>query len=138
MKMRYSIILLVVFTLAGCALRPTGELPPISDKQAVVSLVEGALADRDAGRVDQAVIQLERALRIEPRNPMIWHYLATVRFQQLELDKAETLAIRANSFAGDSRALRAANWRIIGQIRSTRGDAQGAQAAFDKASAFGR
>jgi Tfp pilus assembly protein PilF len=138
MKIRYSIILLVVFTLAGCALRPAAELPPISDKQAVVSLVEGALGDRDAGRLDQAVIRLERALHIEPRNPMIWHHLAAVRFQQQELDKAETLAIRANSFAGESRALRAANWRIIGQVRSTRGDAQGAQAAFDKISELER
>ncbi len=138
MKLRHWITLLVVLAVAGgCATIP-GQLPPISDKQAVVSLVEGALIDRDAGRLDQAVIQLERALRIEPRNPMIWHYLATVRFQQQELDKAETLAIRANSFAGESRALRAANWRLIGQIRSTNGDAAGAQAAFDKASALER
>lgn len=138
MRMRYWITLLVVFGLAGgCATVPR-ELPPISNKQAVVSLVESALIERDAGRLDQAVIQLERALRIEPRNAMIWHYLATVRFQQQELDKAEALAIRANSFAGESRTLRAANWRIIGEIRSTRGDPAGAQAAFDKANALER
>lgn len=138
MTRRHWIILFAVLVVAGCAMGPVGQLPPISDKQAVVSLVESALVERDAGRLDQAVIRLERALRIEPRNPMIWHYLATVRFQQQELDKAETLAIRANSFAGESRTLRAANWRIIGQIRSTRGDAAGAQAAFGKASEMER
>ncbi len=138
MKMHYSIVLLVVFTLAGCALHPAGELPPISDKPAVVSLVEGALIERDAGRLDQAVIRLERALHLEPRNPMIWHYLAAVRFQQGELEKAEALAIRANSFAGNSRPLRAANWRLIGEVRATRGDPGGAQAAFDKAKEFER
>jgi cytochrome c-type biogenesis protein CcmH/NrfG len=136
MKIRCAIVLLMLATLAGCALHPTAPLPPISDKQAVVPLVEGALIERDAGRLDQAVIRLERALHLEPRNGMIWHYLAAVRFQQGELDKAETLATRANSFAGDSRALRAANWRMIGEIRSTRADAEGAKAAFDKASEF--
>lgn len=130
--------LLLLFVLAGCAATAPAPLPPISDKQAVVSLVESALVERDTGRLDEAVIRLERALRIEPRNPMIWHYLATVRFQQGDLDKAEALAIRANSFAGASRSLRAANWRMIGQVRSTRGDVAGAQAAFNQASTLER
>ena len=129
--------LLVILALAGCATAPRA-LPPVSDKQAVVSLVESALAERDAGRLDTAVVRLERALHIEPRNAMIWHYLATVRFQEAELDKAEALAVRANSFAGANRAVRAANWRLIGQIRAMQGNPAGAQAAFDQANALER
>jgi cytochrome c-type biogenesis protein CcmH/NrfG len=79
------------------------------------------------------VASLERALRIEPRNPALWQDLAKLRLEQGQYQQAEGLAARSNAWVGDDKTLRAENWRIIGQARLKRGDYAGAQAAFDKA-----
>jgi tetratricopeptide (TPR) repeat protein len=125
--------------LAGCAgfLPPATEDRPVSDNSAVVALMDNARADTAAGKPDSAVASLERALRIEPRNPRLWQELARLRLQQGQYQQAEGMATRSNSWAGDNKILRAENWRLIGEARLKRGDHQGAQAAFDKAATQG-
>jgi predicted Zn-dependent protease len=127
--------LLLALLLAGCAahrpLPSPPEAPP--SNPAVVSLMEQAHAQAAAGQTDQAGASLERALRIEPLNPLLWQELARVRLGQGQYLQAEHLAAKSTSLAGGDRRLRAENWRIIGQARSRRGDIQGAQAAFAKA-----
>ena len=118
-------------------LPPAPEVQPVSDNNAVVALLDSAHADIDGGKPDAAVASLERALRIEPRNPVLWQELAKVRLQQGQYQQAEGMATRSNSWAGNNRILRADNWRIIGEARLKRGDHQGAQAAFDKAATQG-
>jgi tetratricopeptide (TPR) repeat protein len=126
--------------LAGCAgfLPPAPEeTRPVSDNSAVVALMDSARADVAGGKPDAAVASLERALRIEPRNPRLWQELARLRLQQGQYQQAEGMATRSNTWAGDNRILRAENWRLIGEARLKRGDHQGAQAAFDKAAMQG-
>ena len=125
--------------LAGCAgmLPSAPEDRPVSDNNAVVALMDSARADVAGGKPDAAVASLERALRIEPRNPRLWQELARLRLQQGQYQQAEGMATRSNSWAGDNKTLRAENWRLIGEARLKRGDHQGAQAAFDKAAMQG-
>lgn len=125
--------------LAGCAGFPpaTPEAQPVSDNTAVVALMDTARTDIANGKLDAAVAPLERALRIEPRNPLLWQELAKLRLQQGQYQQAEGMATRSNSWAGDNKTVRAENWRIIGEARLKRGDHQGAQAAFDKAATQG-
>ncbi|MGE5240032.1 MAG: tetratricopeptide repeat protein [Bacteroidota bacterium] len=126
---------LVLMLLSGCAglVAPPEEARPLSDNSAVVALSEAARTDAAGGKLDTAVASLERALRIEPRNPGLWQELAKLRLEQGQYQQAEGLAARSNGWAGDDKVLRAENWRIIGQARLKRGDYPGAQAAFDKA-----
>lgn len=121
--------------LASCAVIP---LPPVSDNSAVVGLVDVARADIDAGRFPSAVASLERALRIEPKNPRLWQELARVRLKEGDFAQAENLAARSNSWAGDDRDLRAENWRLIAEARTARGDEAGAKAALERARQIGR
>jgi tetratricopeptide (TPR) repeat protein len=72
-------------------------------------------------------------LRIEPRNPLLWHELARLRLEQGQYRQAENMAAKSNMLAGANRYLQAENWRIIGEARSRRGDLQGAREAFEKA-----
>ncbi len=132
--------LLLLTLLAGCAgmVAPPEEARPVSDNTAVVALSEAARSDAAGGRLDAAVASLERALRIEPRNPSLWQELAKLRLQQGQYQQAEGLAARSNGWAGDDKILRAENWRIIGQARLKRGDYAGAQTAFDKAAALAK
>jgi predicted Zn-dependent protease len=83
--------------------------------------------------MEAAGASLERALRIEPRNPVLWQELARVRLDQGQYRQAENLAAKSNALAGDDKRLRPENWRIIGQARGLLGDVQGAQAAFERA-----
>ena len=147
-------IFLVLALLAGCATperpqeTPAPGEPPIAQPPAVVPapppvqvsqniavarLAEGARADSTQGEHAKAAASLERALRIEPRNPRLWQELARVRLQQRDYAQAESVATRSNSWAGSDNSVRAENWRIIAEARSARGDATGARAAMEQA-----
>lgn len=121
----------LALTLAACAtLVPEA---PVSDNAAVVALVSQAHTDNLEGRLAAAAAGIERALRIEPRNPRLWRELAQLRLAQGEPEQAESLAVRANTLAGADQRLRAANWRLIAEARTARGDAAGAQEAAERA-----
>ncbi len=127
---------LCVIALSSCAgniFRESTE--PASNNNAVVALVNSARSDMTSNKFDAAGATLERALRIEPRNPALWQELARIRLQQEQYQQVESLASKSNGLANDNKSLRAENWRLIGQARLKRGDHQGAQTAFDKAAA---
>jgi tetratricopeptide (TPR) repeat protein len=109
--------------------------PPAArtESAAIAGLLDDARADAEAGRLTNAAASLERALRIEPRNPRLWQELARVRLKQGEYAQAESTAARSNSWAGGDNRLRAENWRLIAQAREARGDAAGARAALEAA-----
>ena len=126
-------LLIVLLLLAGCAApeRAPEPAPPAPAPQpapaperketiAVAGLMESARKDVDAGRLSNAAASLERALRIEPRNPRLWQELARVRLKQSQFSQAESTAMRSNSYAGSDAALRAENDRIIEDARAGR------------------
>ena len=139
--------LLALVLLAGCATpeqrpEPAPEAPPPvaaapapqpRETTAIAGLMESARTDSAAGNLASAAASLERALRIEPRNPRLWQELARVRLKQGQHAQAESIAARSNSWAGDDRGLRAENWRIIAESRRARGDSEGAKAALEQA-----
>jgi hypothetical protein len=45
-------------------------------------LLDTAEQRASAGHLDSAAATLERALRLEPQNPLLWHRLARLRLQQ--------------------------------------------------------
>jgi hypothetical protein len=112
--------------------------PQQSETIAVAGLMQSARADAAAGRLANAAASIERALRIEPRNPRLWQELARVRMQQKEYVQAESMAARSSSWAASDNTLRADNWRLIAQAREARGDSAGARAALDSARRLGR
>ncbi len=102
----------------------------MSDNRAVIALLDQAQTDNDSGRREAAGSSLERALRIEPRNPWVWLELAQLRLAQGQYAQAITLARKANSFAGHDSRVQAANWQVIGRARVALGDSAGAEDAF--------
>lgn len=125
---------LLLLIQAGCAvLQPEPPRPAPSQNSAVVALLARAHDQSAAGELEQAGANLERALRIEPRNARLWQELARVRLDQGLYRQAQSLAAKSNGLAVEDRVLRAENWRIIGQARSAEGDFSGAQAAFERA-----
>ncbi len=113
-----------------------GPRPAMSDNKAVIALLDRAQTDNGAGQRDAAGAALERALRIEPRNPWLWLELAQVRLAQGQYAQAITLARKSNSFAGRQPRVQAENWQVIGQARVAQGDSAGAEQAFKQAAEF--
>ena len=69
---------------------------------AVLALLETAERELGAGRPEQASALLERALRIEPRNPTAWHYLGLAHLELGHTTQAEAMAAKSRSLvAGD-------------------------------------
>jgi len=143
--------LFLVLLLSGCAQAPapapTPEPPPVTETPirpapqesvAIAGLLNSARSDSAAGRLTNAAATLERALRIEPRNPRLWQELARVRLKQGEYAQAESVASRSNSFAGRDDGLRADNWRLIAQAREAQGNSDGARQALETADRLGR
>ena len=134
MKKKLCIPLLAAMTLYGCALTPQhDQAQAVSANSAVIALTNTARTDSGGGRLDAAAAGLERALRIEPHNPTLWHELAKVRLEQGQAAQAANLAAKSNSWSANNPSLRAANWRLIGAARTQLGDQRGAQAALDAA-----
>lgn len=153
----------LVLLLAGCAGAPTrqasttaasetpaqtaetplfGETPAIaapetkpvmSGNRAVIALLDRAQLDSVSGNREAAGVSLERALRIEPRNPWLWHELAQLRLTQGQYAQAITLARKSTSFGGQDVRLQVANLRLIGDARIAQGDSAGAEQAFKQA-----
>ena len=149
-----SVLLLLLSGCAGIATEPTtlifpgeqqsgeGDFVPqvpkteMSENRAVIALLDQAQSDNEAGQRDAAGASLERALRIEPRNPWLWLELAQVRLAQGQYSQAITLARKSNSFAGHQSRVLASNWQLIGQARVAQGDSAGAEQAFKRAAEF--
>ncbi len=85
-----------------------------------------------AGDLRLAGLQLERALRIAPRDAGLWSRLARVRLQQGAFQQAERMAQRSLQLGSADRGLALANWRIIAEARERMGDAEGARRALEE------
>jgi Flp pilus assembly protein TadD len=123
--------LLLALLVSGCATvetpapvsepeTPPAATQPPSENIAVAGLMDTARADVAANRLGSAAATLERALRIEPRNPRLWHELALVRLKQGDYAQAESTAQRSNAWAAADSELRSANQRIIEEARTAR------------------
>lgn len=107
--------------------------PPATLSPASRALVSQAQAQRKKGDLPGATVSLERALRIEPNNPLLWIEMGRLRMDQRNFPQAESMGRKALSMAvGDDRT-QAAAWQLIGDSYKARGKNPQAQAAYEKA-----
>lgn len=113
--------------------------PPPREYQlgsATRSLVSQARTQAAAGNFSVAAGSIERALRIEPNNPLLWIELGRVRQAEGNYAQAENLGRKALSLAtGDPRTQSSA-WRLIAEALRARGRAPEAQEAQARADAL--
>ncbi|MDH5180796.1 MAG: hypothetical protein OEZ39_13125 [Gammaproteobacteria bacterium] len=111
-------------------------LPGVQTSKPVLALLQQANDAARDGKLHTAESQLERALRIEPRNAVLWHYMAKLRLHQDRLGEAAGMAAKSNALAGRNKKLQADNWRIIAHARHQKGDKKGALEAQQKVEAL--
>ena len=144
--LRAGVLIAFSFLLQACTTvvqRDDGEAPV--DEQSIVSesrqqprelsetsaAVETLYAQLkvhiDSGNLDEGARVLERALRIEPSNPEIWHRMAQIKFMQADYNQAVVTASRSNTFAGSNEPLRQSNLTLMLQSYEALGDSSGAE-----------
>lgn len=110
---------------------PAATLSPASK-----ALVAQAQSQRKKGDFPGATASLERALRIEPSNPLLWIEMGRLRMDQHNYPQAEGMGRKALAMSvGDDRTQSLA-WQLIADSYRARGQNVQAQEAQDKARAL--
>lgn len=112
---------------------PAPPREPEAGNPAVVALLNRANQESGAGRHDTAAASLERAIKIEPGNPWLWHRLAVTRLAQGRAGEAASLAAKSTALAAGDPALQAENWLVIARVHRARGEEVAARAAEQRA-----
>lgn len=81
--------------------------------RSALKLLETARLQAEAGQGELAAATLERAIKIEPDNPWLWHRLAVLRMQQRKWAQAIELANRSIALANGNQRLIGGNWLVI-------------------------
>lgn len=100
---------------------------PSPAKQFHLGAAAGALvtqAHQQAGSGDtaQAAATLERALRIEPDNPLVWIELGRVRLAENNPAQADAMGRKALALATGDAAAQSSAWRLIADALRARGN----------------
>jgi Tfp pilus assembly protein PilF len=94
------------------------------------ALVTQAHAQATGGDFGQASATLERALRIEPENPLLWIELGRMRLGAADADQADAMGRKALALGTGDPAAQAGAWRLIADALQALGrNAQAADAA---------
>ena len=100
---------------------------------ATKSLVTQATTQRKSRNFVQTAATLERALRIEPKNPLLWIEYGHLRMDEKNYTQAESMGRKALASAiGDLRT-QANAWRLIADSYKARGRNGEAQQAYSRA-----
>jgi predicted Zn-dependent protease len=84
-----------------------------------------------------AASSIERALRIEPDNPLLWMELGKVRLAEGNYVQAENMARKAVSMAANAPRAQSSAWRLIAESYRARGKNLEAQEAQARAESLG-
>ena len=113
-------ILFITLLLGSCARAPTtqpyaepGRDDSPTRQSAVDSLQQQAntaLQERD---FPLAIETLQRAIRLEPRNPYSWHYLGLTYLEMGDFSRCRAMAERSSGFSAIDDQLQGANQRLL-------------------------
>jgi tetratricopeptide (TPR) repeat protein len=95
---------------------------------AAQSLVTQARAQADQGDLDAAAGTLDRAIRIEPRNPLLWIEYGKLKLEQNDARQAEGHGRKALSLATGDRSAQAEANKVIAEALKSQGRTQEARA----------
>ena len=121
---------------------PPGQPPaPRPPKQfhlgpAASALVAQAHRQVASGDSVQAAATLERALRIEPDNPLVWIELGRVRLAENNPAQADAMGRKALALASGDTAAQSSAWRLVGDSLRARGNNDGAADADRRAASL--
>jgi predicted Zn-dependent protease len=113
--------------------RERPKVAPATLSPASSALVSLSQSQRKKGDLPGAASSLDRALRIEPSNPLLWIEMGRLRMDQRNFAQAEAMGRKALSMSvGDNRTQSSA-WTLIADSLRARGKNPQAQEATERA-----
>jgi tetratricopeptide (TPR) repeat protein len=100
---------------------------------AVIELLADAGNAETAGDYNQAAVLLERALRIQPRDPEILQQMAEVQLRKQDYEQALNFAVRSYDIGPRVGEICARNWHTISVAREHLKDHNGSEKAEQRA-----
>jgi hypothetical protein len=116
--------------------RQRPKVPPATMSPASKALVAQAEAQRKKGDLPGATQSLERALRIEPNNPLLWIEMGRLRMDQRNFTQAENLGRKALAMSVGDDPTQSQAWQLISDSLRARGKNVQAQEAAERARAL--
>jgi Flp pilus assembly protein TadD len=104
---------------------------------AAAALVGQARQEAASGNPQLAQSTVERALRIEPENPLLWIMLGEAHEGAGQYELAGSMGRKALQLATGDPRTQAAAWRLIGDSLRARGRNEQADDAYSHADALG-
>jgi len=117
---------------APSSLPSTADPVPASIPPAIVALLDDAEQIEANGNPEAAAATLERALKIDPKNALLWNRLAGVHMRRGDSQQALAMARKSNALAAGDYSLQMENWFLILAVTTNIGDAQGVAEARNK------
>jgi len=96
------------------------------------ALVTQAQAQRKKGDLPGASVSLERALRIEPNNPLLWIEMGRLRMDQHNYPQAENMGRKALAMSVADDRTQSSAWLLIADSLRARGKNPQAQEALER------
>ena len=93
-----------------------------NESPVIIALLDDVTDYENSGNSQQAEATLERAIRIEPKNPLLWHRLGLLQLREKQWQQAIAMAQKSNSLAANNTDLQLNNWKIIAQASKEMGD----------------
>ncbi len=99
-----ALFLLLAMIVGSCGIPPTqnryqqARVETQTNTGAVAELQQKAIRALEQQNTRLSIDYLERAIKIEPRNAMSWHYLAKSYFQQQDFGKCLAMIERSMSY----------------------------------------
>lgn len=100
---------------------------------AVIQLTAQAMDAEKAGNLDEAGAYLERALRIQPRDPQLLQHMAEIKLQKEDWRQALSFAERSYDIGPRVGEICSRNWRTISVAKEHLNDSNGASDAERRA-----
>lgn len=116
---------------------PAPSQPPKQFRLGAASsaLVKQARTQSGKGDFSGATATVERALRIEPDNPLLWIELGQVHLAEGNAPQAESMGRKAVALATGDPNAQSASWRLVGDALRARGRVLDATEAYQRANA---
>jgi len=121
---RLTSLITLVLVISACATEPrfnryqlpAGQTQP---GQGAVAELQGKARQALAQQAyQQAIDYLQRAIKIEPRNPHSWHYLAETYWRSGDNRRCLEMVERSLSYSSSADNLEQANQRLMENCRS--------------------
>ncbi|MFU8818707.1 MAG: tetratricopeptide repeat protein [Desulfurivibrio sp.] len=125
-------LLLILLLLTGCGLPGPGPAPgpalePSSVSPQTAPLLAGARQALERRDLAGAEGYLERAIRLEPRNPLLWHTLAQTKYRQGQYAQTVQLGLRSNALLPQTDPLARENLRLMAEAHRQLGQEESAR-----------